>query len=64
MRICLASILNFALFDGWLCINNKILGIQFFDWTTMGGDTIIPRSPKTTPNEKKFQDGPKNFFNF
>ncbi len=27
----------------------------------MGGATIIPRSPKTTRNEKKFQDRPKFF---
>jgi hypothetical protein len=26
----------------------------------MGGTTIIPRSLKTTRNEKKFQDRPKN----
>jgi hypothetical protein len=30
----------------------------------MGGATIIPRSPKTTRNEKKFQDRPKIFFIF
>ncbi len=30
----------------------------------MGGATIIPRSPKTTRNEKKFQDRPKNFLFF
>ncbi len=34
---------------------------KFFDWTIMGGATIIPRSPKTTRNEKKFQNRPKNF---
>ncbi len=28
----------------------------------MGGATIIPRSPRTTQNEKNFQDWPKNFF--
>ncbi len=28
----------------------------------MGGATIIPRSPRTTRNEKKFQDRPKFFF--
>ncbi len=28
----------------------------------MGGATIIPRSLKTTRNEKKFQDRPKIFF--
>ena len=26
----------------------------------MGGATIIPRSPRTTRNEKNFQDRPKN----
>ena len=30
----------------------KILGEIFFDWTIMGGATIIPRSLKTTRNEK------------
>ncbi len=28
----------------------------------MGGATIIPRSLRTTRNEKNFQDRPKNFF--
>jgi hypothetical protein len=28
----------------------------------MGGATIIPRSPRTTRHEKKFQDRPKFFF--
>ena len=37
---------------------------KFFDWTIMGGATIIPRSPRTTRNEKKFQDRPKFFYNF
>jgi hypothetical protein len=27
----------------------------------MGGATIIPRSPRTTRNEKKFQDRPTKF---
>jgi hypothetical protein len=27
----------------------------------MGGPMIIPRSPRTTRNEKKFQDRPKKF---
>jgi hypothetical protein len=40
----------------------KILVKNFFDWTIMGGATIIPRSPRTTRNEKHFQDRPKNFF--
>ncbi len=33
-----------------------------FDWTIMGEATIIPRSLKTTRNEKKnFKIGQKNF---
>jgi hypothetical protein len=36
----------------------------FFDWTIMGGATIIPRSPRTTRNEKNFQDRPKIFLFF
>ncbi len=34
---------------------------NLFDWTIMGGATIIPRSLNTTRNEKKFQDNPKIF---
>ncbi len=34
----------------------------FFDWTIIGGATIIPRSPRTTRNEKNFQDRPKILF--
>jgi hypothetical protein len=34
---------------------------KFFDWTIMGRATIIPRSLKTTGNEKIFQDRPKKF---
>ena len=45
-----------------LCINNKILVKKFFDWTIMGRATIIPRSPRTTRNEKNFQVRPKFFF--
>ncbi len=35
---------------------------NLFDWTIMGGATIIPRSPRTTRKEKNFQDRPKIFF--
>ncbi len=38
---------------------NYFLVKKFFDWTIMGGATIIPRSLKTTRNEKNFQDRPK-----
>ncbi len=48
------NVLEFALFLFQLCINNKILVKHFFDWTIMGGATIIPHSPRTTQNEKKF----------
>ncbi len=32
---------------------------KIFDWTIIGGAMIIPRSPKTTRNEKIFQDRQK-----
>ncbi len=38
---------------------NKILVKFFFYWTIMRGATIIPRSLKTTRNEKNVQDRPK-----
>ncbi len=41
-----------------------ILEKKCFDWTIMGGATIIPRSLKTTRNEKNFQDKQKKFFFF
>ena len=41
-----------------------ILVKQFFDWTIMGGATIIPRSLRTTRNEKNFQDRPTFFLFF
>jgi hypothetical protein len=37
---------------------------KFFDWTIMGGATIIPRNLKTTRNENNFQDSPKFFLFF
>jgi hypothetical protein len=37
---------------------------HFFDWTIMGGATIIPRSPRTTRNEENFQNRPKKIFFF
>jgi hypothetical protein len=36
---------------------NKILVKKFFVWTIMVGATIIPRSPRTTRNEKIFKIG-------
>ncbi len=35
-----------------------------FDWTILGGATIIPRSLRTTRKEKNFQDRPKFFLFF
>ncbi len=58
----LTPILEFALFLCQLCKSKKILVKHFFDWTIMGGATIILRGPRTTQNEKKFQDRPKDFF--
>ena len=56
------SDLEFVLFLCQLCINNKILVKHFFDWTIMGGATIIRRSLKTKRNEKIFKIGQKNFY--
>jgi hypothetical protein len=64
MRIFLASILNFALFHCKLCQNIKILKKKLFDWASIEGGTIFPRSPRTTRNEKKFELGQKNIFLF
>ncbi len=60
MRLFLASILNFTI--SMLCMNNKILGKNNFDWTIMGVATIIPRSLKTMRNEKKFKIGQQNCY--
>ncbi len=62
IEIFFASILKFVIFLCQLCQNIKILGKHFFDWTILGGATIIPRSLKTTRNEKNFQDRPKIFY--
>ncbi len=53
---------EFILFHCYLCINNKILEKFFFDWTIMGGATIIPRSFNTMRNGKNFKIG--HFFHF
>jgi hypothetical protein len=37
---------------------------KFFDWAIIGGATIIPRSLKTTRNEKTVQVRPKFFLFF
>jgi hypothetical protein len=57
IEIFLASILKCVIFLCQLCQNIKILGKQFFDWTIMGGATNLPRSLKTTRNEKHFKIG-------
>jgi hypothetical protein len=36
-----------------VCQNIKILQKNFFDWASIGGGMIFPRSLKTTRNEKK-----------
>jgi hypothetical protein len=48
----LASILKFVIFLCYLCKNIKILQNKIFDWASIGGGTIFPRSLKTTQNEK------------
>jgi hypothetical protein len=54
MRIFLASILNFVLFRCYLFQNIKILLKNLFDWASIEGGTILPRSPRTTRNENNF----------
>ncbi len=44
--------------------NIKILQQNFFDWASIGGGTIFPRSLKTTGNEKKFWARSKKYFFF
>ncbi len=39
----------------------KILHKNFLDWAILGEGTIIPRSPRTTQNEKNLELGQKNF---
>ncbi len=62
MRFFLALILNFVLFHCKLCKNIKILQKKLFDWASIGGGTIIPRSPRTTRNEKNFLARSKKYF--
>ncbi len=57
---------NFFGFDLEFCTISMLVmdkkldfGEKFFDWTIMGGATIISRCLKTTRNEKTFQDRPK-----
>jgi hypothetical protein len=40
------------------------LGEKIFDWTIMGGATIILRSLKTNRNKKNFRDRQQFFFIF
>ncbi len=48
-----------------VCQNIKILQKKLFDWASIGGGTIFPRSPRTTGNEKIFSARSKKyFFNF
>ncbi len=35
---------------------------KLFDWASIGGGTIFPRSPKTTGNEKNFRARSKKYF--
>jgi hypothetical protein len=52
---------NFIGFDFEFCTisllvmsNIKILQKKLFDWASIGGGTIFPRSPRTMRNEKNF----------
>jgi hypothetical protein len=61
MRIFLASILNFVLFHFLLCINNEILGKNFFDWTNMGELRLFRIALRLRGLKKIFKIGQKNF---
>jgi hypothetical protein len=63
MIIFLASILNLYYFIVSYAEIIGFWGKKFFNWTIIGGATIIPHSLKTTRNAKHFQDRP-NFFCF
>ncbi len=57
---------NFFVFDfdfivSYVCIKNKILGKIIFDWTIMGGATIILRCLRTKRNKYFFKIGQKIF---
>jgi hypothetical protein len=61
----LASILKFVIFLCTLCQNiNIFLAKKIFDWASIGGGTIFPRSPKTMRNGKKFGARSKKYFWF
>ncbi len=45
MRNFSAPILNFGFFRNLLGINIKVLEKKFFDWASIGGDTIFLLSP-------------------
>jgi hypothetical protein len=62
MKIFLASILNFALFQS--CINNKILGKFFFIGPLWGEQRLFRVVLRLRGMQKNFQDMPKNFYFF
>ncbi len=53
---------NFFDSDFGICVISLLVVTKFFDWTILGGATIIPRSPRTTRNEKSFKIGKFFFF--
>ncbi len=54
---------NFFGFDFDFCTASLLI-MHKYDWATMGGGRIIPRSLKATGNKKKFQPRPKIFILF
>jgi hypothetical protein len=62
MRIFLASILNFVLFQCYLCINNKILVKKIFYWTIMGELRLFRVVLGLRGMENIFKRGQKIFY--
>ncbi len=60
---------NFFGFDFEFCTISLLVMSKYynfakklFEWASIGGGTIFPRSPRTTRNEKNFLARSKNIF--
>jgi hypothetical protein len=47
---------DFVIFHCLICLNIKVL-LKKFDWTIIGGGTIVPLSPKNKENINFFKLG-------
>jgi hypothetical protein len=64
MRIFLALILKFVVFHCKLCINNRILGKIFFEWSIMGELRLFRVVLRLRGIKKFFKIGQFFFFFF